>query len=78
MHLSGTNLQQYVDCDHEPHVLRALDAHVSNCLHCADAIVTAQAGTVRWERSGLLGRLVRSDAPAPAAAPQAAAERLAA
>jgi hypothetical protein len=39
--------------------LEAIDAHVSNCLFCAHTLADETAASTRWERRGLLGRLVR-------------------
>jgi hypothetical protein len=63
MHLYGTQLQRYIDRDHDRRSLNALDAHVSNCFHCLDAIAAARAETTQWERRGFLGRLVAVDTP---------------
>jgi len=38
--------------------LRELEAHVQGCLQCSLAVEAAAADPARWERRGLLGRLV--------------------
>jgi DNA-binding transcriptional regulator PaaX len=37
------------------------DRHVRVCLNCAQRLAEAAQRVVRWERRGLLGRLVRID-----------------
>jgi hypothetical protein len=59
MHLYGDILESYVSRDLPPQTLVAIDTHVSNCLFCAHTLARETAST-RWERRGLLGRLVRS------------------
>jgi anti-sigma factor RsiW len=66
MHLYDETLERYVAGDLPPQTLTAVDAHVSNCLACAHTLAEAQNAAARWERRGLLGRLVRVDEP-PAA-----------
>jgi hypothetical protein len=39
------------------------DRHVRVCLNCAQRLGDAAQRAVRWERRGLLGRLVRIDPP---------------
>jgi len=39
------------------------NAHVSNCLFCAHTLADEAATSTHWERRGLLGRLVRTEAP---------------
>jgi hypothetical protein len=59
MHLYGDILESYVARDLPPATLEAIDAHVSNCLFCAHTLAAETAASTRWERRGLLGRLVR-------------------
>jgi hypothetical protein len=59
MHLYDDTLEQYLAGDLPAQSLMAIDAHVSNCLFCAHGLAEIQAASVRWERRGLLGRLVR-------------------
>jgi hypothetical protein len=61
MHLYDDTLERYLARNLPQRTLSALDAHVSNCLFCAHALADRQALTARWERRGLLGRLVRVD-----------------
>jgi hypothetical protein len=60
MHVYGDTLENYVARELPPRTLDAIDTHVSNCLFCAHALAGANASTTRWERRGLLGRLVRA------------------
>ena len=65
MHLYGRTLEGYVTRALPDRHLAALDAHVSNCLFCAHTLADNTAAAARWERRGLLGRLVRvEDQPA--------------
>ena len=59
MHLYGEVLDNYVTRELPQPTLEAIDAHVSNCLFCADTLATGTAASTGWERRGLLGRLVR-------------------
>jgi hypothetical protein len=59
MHVHGDTLRNYVARELPPRTLDAIDVHVSNCLFCAHTLAGATAATTRWERRGLLGRLVR-------------------
>jgi anti-sigma factor RsiW len=59
MHLYDEILEQYVAGDLPPQTLTAIDAHVSNCLFCAHTLAEQSSAGARWERRGLLGRLVR-------------------
>jgi len=59
MHVYGDTRKNYVARELPSRTLDAIDVHVSNCLFCAHALAGAKAETTRWERRGLLGRLVR-------------------
>jgi hypothetical protein len=59
MHLYGRTLEGYVTRALPDRHLAALDAHISNCLFCAHTLADNTAAAARWERRGLLGRLVR-------------------
>ena len=59
MHLYGDILEDYVARELPLHTLAAIDAHVSNCLFCAQTLAGETAASTGWERRGLLGRLVR-------------------
>jgi hypothetical protein len=64
MHLYDEILDGYLARDLPQKSLAAIDAHVSNCLPCAHALAERSHRATRWERRGLLGRLVRVDEPA--------------
>ena len=76
MHGTRDQLESYLSDDLDAASRRRVDAHVSACLPCAFALAEAGVAATRWERRGLLGRLVRVDAserlrpvaPLPAAA----------
>jgi hypothetical protein len=59
MHLYDEILEQYLARDLPPQTLTAIDTHVSNCLFCAHTLAEESSVGTRWERRGLLGRLVR-------------------
>ena len=61
MHLYGEVLERYIDGKLPRQTLAAIDAHVSNCLVCANALANDSAGAPEWERRGWLGRLVRAE-----------------
>jgi hypothetical protein len=61
MHLHGSTLNRYVSREFSPAELTALDNHVENCLPCAQTIAGEGLEHGRWERRGVLGRLVRMD-----------------
>jgi hypothetical protein len=84
MHGTQEQLRSYLDGTLDGATLERLDAHVSNCLPCALALADAGASAARWERRGLLGRLVRVEhreeplvLAAPSPAPQRAVRRAA-
>lgn len=54
-HLSDEDIRRYVAG--APRV--DTDRHVRLCLLCAQRLGTAAQGAARWERRGILGRLVR-------------------
>ena len=59
MHLYGETLKRYVARALPEPTLAAIDAHVTNCMFCTHTLAETRAATTRWERRGLLGRLVR-------------------
>jgi hypothetical protein len=61
MHGTQEQLDRYLRRDLDPGALAELDAHVANCLPCSTMVAEAGRSTARWERRGLLGRLVRID-----------------
>jgi hypothetical protein len=63
MHLYGGILESYAARELPPQTLAAIDGHVSNCLFCAHTLAEEASASAQWERRGLLGRLVRVEAP---------------
>ena len=61
MHSTEEQLDRYLRRDLDPTTLSALDAHVATCLPCSMMVAEAGRSAARWERRGLLGRLVRVD-----------------
>ena len=61
MHGTQEQLDRYLRRDLDPAALAELDAHVANCLPCSMMVAEAGRSAARWERRGLLGRLVRID-----------------
>jgi hypothetical protein len=57
-HLHESTLDGYLARSLEPAELRAYDAHVASCLSCALTIEREGLEAERWERRGVLGRLV--------------------
>lgn len=66
MHGTQMELDGYLRRDLDPATLAVLDSHVANCLPCATMVAESGASAARWERRGLLGRLVRVDERADA------------
>jgi hypothetical protein len=61
MHGTREQLDRYLRRDLDPASLAALDAHVATCLPCSMMLAEAGSSAARWERHGVLGRLVRVD-----------------
>jgi hypothetical protein len=59
MHLYDDILDGYLACELPPATAAQIDAHVSNCLFCAQTLAATQMASTTWERRGWLGRLVR-------------------
>jgi anti-sigma factor RsiW len=78
MHLHGTTLERYVAGSLPDEDRARIDSHVANCLQCAHALGEHGAATGRWERRGLLRRLVWVEAGAAPGEAGERAERLAA
>jgi len=57
MHLTPTDIRRYVAGVPSAET----DRHVRVCVSCAQRLGDAAQRVVRWERHGLLGRLVRVD-----------------
>jgi hypothetical protein len=58
-HLNASTLDGYLSRSLDRQQLTALEDHVAGCLQCSLAVETAGLDERRWERRGLLGRLVR-------------------
>jgi len=71
MHLDSTTLDGYLTRTLERDRLAALDDHLDTCLACRLTVEAEALRPDRWERRGLLGRLVPV---APPARPAPAAE----
>jgi hypothetical protein len=65
MHIHGQHLERYLARDMDDRTLAMLDRHLSNCMPCATRAAEAGMLDHRWERRGLLGRLVRVAEPKP-------------
>jgi hypothetical protein len=55
VHLTDVDIRRYVAGIPDEQVGR----HVRRCLFCAERLADAAQRNVRWERRGILGRLVR-------------------
>jgi hypothetical protein len=58
MHLDISTLDGYLSRSHDAQRLVSLDDHVASCLQCQLLVEAAVFDPDRWERRGLLGRLV--------------------
>ena len=70
MHLSDDSIRLHLDGVRDPSV----DAHLTLCLPCTLRVGGAAHAGIRWERRGMLGRLVRVPAE-PQPTPLVAAEQ---
>ncbi len=59
MHLTAAEIDAYVNGRLDETTTAACSAHVSLCLQCTQRIAR-RTQPDRWERQGLLGRLVRA------------------
>jgi hypothetical protein len=59
MHLDDSTLDPYLARSLDRTTLRELDAHVVTCPMCTLTAEGAALDPARWDRRGLLGRLVR-------------------
>ncbi len=66
MHLDATTLDGYLARSLDGSRMRSIDDHVASCLTCLLAVEAAGPDPRRWERRGLLGRLVPVIPAAPA------------
>jgi hypothetical protein len=57
-HLNESTLDAYLTRSLDQSQLRTYDAHVLSCLPCALTVEREGLAAERWERRGLLGRLV--------------------
>jgi hypothetical protein len=57
-HLNESTLDAYLTRSHELSRLRTYDAHVLSCLACTLMVEREGLAAERWERRGILGRLV--------------------
>ena len=57
-HLNESTLDAYLARSLDPPELRAYDAHLTSCLSCALTVEREGVAPERWERRGVLGRLV--------------------
>ncbi|MDX6471034.1 MAG: hypothetical protein QOF75_2837 [Gaiellaceae bacterium] len=64
MHLDESTLDDYLARSLDMPRLRAFDHHLQSCLDCLLSVEAAALDPERWERRGLLGRLVRTTPPA--------------
>jgi hypothetical protein len=57
-HLDDPTIGNYLARSLAPWKLQSLDDHVAHCLPCALALEATSLDEGRWERRGVLGRLV--------------------
>jgi hypothetical protein len=57
-HLDDPTIGSYLARSLSPSRLQSLDDHVAGCLPCALAVEATSLDEDRWERRGILGRLV--------------------
>ncbi len=73
MHPSSDQLDAYIARTLDRSARKQVDHHLTTCLRCTLRLETGASDPARWERRGLLQRLVPSlpvAAPTPAAAEQ--------
>jgi hypothetical protein len=59
MHLHAPDIHRYLHGDLDERTLTTVDAQVSVCLPWTQLVAERAMEQTRWERRGLLGRLVR-------------------
>jgi hypothetical protein len=64
MHLDIATLDLYLSRSLDAPRLRTFDEHLGTCLQCLLLVETASLDPDRWERRGILGRLVHVTPPA--------------
>jgi hypothetical protein len=67
MHVNAETLERHVAGELPAATSDNVHAHISNCLFCAQTLAEQTVTATRWERRGLLGRLVPLPAPADSA-----------
>jgi hypothetical protein len=70
MHLDASTLDPYLARSLDAPNLHAFDQHLGTCLQCLLLVEAASLDPERWERRGLLGRLVHATPPAAPAVEQ--------
>jgi hypothetical protein len=63
MHLHAPEIHRYLERDLDERTLAVVDAHVRVSLPWTESLAQHAMEHACWERRGLLGRLVRVDAP---------------
>jgi hypothetical protein len=61
MHLRTADIDRYLDRDLDERTLNAMDTQASVSLPWTQLLARRSMEQTRWERRGLLGRLVRVD-----------------
>jgi hypothetical protein len=69
MHLDDTTIDRYLTRSLDPQQQRTYDRHVETCLQCLLLVESTGLAEARWERRGVLGRLVRVTPPVVQARP---------
>jgi hypothetical protein len=63
VHLDTSTLDLYVSRSLDASRLRSFDEHLGTCLQCLLLVEAVSLDPDRWERRGLLGRLVHVTPP---------------
>jgi hypothetical protein len=64
VHLDSNSLDPYMSRSLDAPRLHAFDEHLGTCLQCLLLVEAASLDPDRWERRGILGRLVHVTPPA--------------
>jgi hypothetical protein len=70
MHLDDSTLAPYLSRSLDAPRLEVFDQHLGSCLQCLLTVEAAALDPDRWERRGVLGRLVHVTPPAATIAAQ--------
>jgi hypothetical protein len=70
MHLDASTLDPYLSRSLDAPRLHTFDEHLGSCLQCLLLVEAAALDPDRWERRGVLGRLVRVTPPTALAVEQ--------